>query len=196
MDQQFELNMPKKEEIKTRFRQANKSIDSGSSYLLLDDKWDDIPFYQMASKAWNQYRQDRPSLSRGNRDFTFAFATLKKKDTKGQPQRSNRNDPSCLCEKNHSYTRCFYLNPSMRKPYWFRENPTIRSEISRALQDEDTRRRVENQINRYDKSGQNKDDPSTLEVGLSALERENQSEFALPALSNGKWKPTNSLFSS
>lgn len=136
--------MPEKEEIKIRFRQANKTIDLGFSYLLLDDKWDDIPFSQMIFKARNHYRQDRPLFSKGNCDFTFAFATLNKKDTKGQITRSDRNDQSCLCAKNHSFTRCFYLSPSMRKPHWFRENPNVQSQINRALQDEDTKREVEN----------------------------------------------------
>lgn len=115
---------------------------------------------------------------------------------RGQVKKTDRNDHSCLCEKNHSFVRCFHLNPSMQKPHRFKRNPAIRGQINRALQADDTKRKVNNQLNRIERSNQNTDDSPTLVVSLSALERENESELALPALLISKPQPTNPLFSS
>lgn len=150
----------------------------------------------MIAKSRNYYRQDRPSFPKGNRDFTFAFATMNMKDTRKQVRKTYCNDHSCLCGKNYSFSRCFYLNPSMEKPHWFKENPAIQGQINRALQDEDTKQKVNNQLSRIERIHQNTVHSPTLEVSLSALEHEHESELAFPVLVNSKLQPTNYLFSS
>lgn len=113
------LGMPEKDEIRIRFRQANRNIDSGWSYMLTDDKWRTKNFLDMVAKTREFYREDKPQLSRGNRDFTFAFATLGGRDQNNQNGTSSvqqTNRPDCLCGRNHPLFRCWYLNPNSQSP--------------------------------------------------------------------------------
>lgn len=149
----------------------------------------------MVSKARDHYRQDKPFLAKGNRDFTFAFASLNKKDTRGQPKKFERNDHACVCGKKHSFSRCFYLNPSIR-PGWFREVPAVRDQVNKALENDKLKNKVEAKLNRHGKESNSADDSSVLEVNFSAIEYEPKNELALSTALNENVKPTNPLFAS
>lgn len=187
------MNLPEYDEIKKRFQIANKSIDHGWSYLLLDDKWEDREFKEMVARTRDHYREDRPKLGKGNRDFTFAFATLNGKGTQTLPALRSTRSKSCVCGQPHTYNRCWYLNPRARRPKGWQERPEVRARVNEALDDKRVQHEVQKSIPQLQSTNARQhDSDDIMDMGLSVFDLEN-SNRVLNDETNDKVKTLASL---